>query len=197
MDQKPSFYALVLTFAMFSPSIICELYSKREIVAIHCLPFDLERKISFCVFRKETFFTSMPSSTQHCEILTELQMTFDSLSSRNEKRSLPAWCLPADREHRLPVVPSVASGAERPPSSFRLRGLNGPALLLARFLHPPGVFRVWHCGERETSAPKAGEDNGALDPLKKSVDCLLPKLPLERPPSRIHRSLRLSSCCPF
>lgn len=152
MDRKPLFYALVRTFAGFSPSVCLSaiatwgltmprlqsvLHSTREIVEIHCLPFDLEHKISFCFLEKKSF-SQVRLPLHKTEVLTELQRTSDSLSSWNEKRSLPAWHLPADQEHRLPVVPSVAPGAERPPS--RLRGLNGPSLLLARFLHLPGVF---------------------------------------------------------
>lgn len=50
---------------------------------------------------------------------------------------------------------------------------------------------------RNLSTSDSWEDNGALDPLKKSVDCLLPELPRERLPSRIRCSLRPFNCCSF
>lgn len=50
---------------------------------------------------------------------------------------------------------------------------------------------------RNLSTSDTREDNGALDHLKKSVDCLLPKLPRERPPPRTHCSLSPLNAAPF
>lgn len=50
---------------------------------------------------------------------------------------------------------------------------------------------------RHLSTSDTRENNGALDHLKKAVDYLLPKLPRERPPSRIHCSLNPLSAAPF
>lgn len=70
------------------------------------------------------------------------------------------------------------------------------AQFLARFLRLPDIFLVQHRGNgRNLSTPDSWEDNGALDPLKKSVDCLLPELPRERLPSRIRCPLRPFNGC--
>lgn len=80
---------------------------------------------------------------------------------------------------------------KNPPWSSKLRRSR----LFTASCQIPASSRPFHCAASwewgGASAPLTPGDNGALDHWKESVEHLLPKLPRERLPSRIHCSLAL------
>lgn len=92
-----------------------------------------------------------------------------------------AWSLPADGQKHAPLIGPLGG----PP------GWGGPGDLPC-FLQIPasaGVLLTQHCRDRTSQHLWHQGGNGALDHLKKAVDYLLPRITIERPPSRIHCSL--------